>query len=278
MSLGEGSSAATDLSFFVSFLHLIHGTIMLKLLNLLPYPSSKLLSNYILSLSTKLPPPFSHHPTTTMSMSLRTHAFAGNPLRSRTPNRVDPLSPAAAHETLKARIAEGAGESVSVNLKVLPFRNGRPLAAVASSDTWRLAWMGLEEVKGLLGANLSADSFVYLGSDADEDSVYWAIDLSRESGLVAEFGAMKLCFVELRTLMVATDWVDLKAMSNLAIAGHVSWFSLLHLTCVWNAELHGICWHDHCVVNLVLEIVFQFSLTISLVSNVHIPFQCVYYY
>ncbi|XP_052731841.1 nudix hydrolase 19, chloroplastic isoform X2 [Vigna angularis] len=208
---------------------------MLKLLNLLPSSSSKLFSRYILSLSTKLPPPltrpFSHHPaTTTMSINLRTHAFAGNPLRSRTPNRVEPFSPAAAHETLKTRIAETAGESVSVNLKVLPFRNGRPLASSGSSDTWRLAWLGLEEVKRLLGANLSADSFVYLGYDADEDSVYWAIDLSRESSLVAEFGAMKLCFVELRTLMVATDWVDLKAMGSLAIAGHaralLEWYNI----------------------------------------------------
>jgi len=33
---------------------------------------------------------------------------------------------------------------------------------------------------------------------------------------------MELSFVELRTLMVATDWEDLKAMENLAIAGNVS--------------------------------------------------------
>lgn len=241
---------------------------MQKLLNLLPSSSSKLLSRYILSLSTKHPPPltrpFSHHPatTTTMSINLRTHAFAGNPLRSRTPNRVEPFSPVAAHETLKTRIAESAGESVSVNFKVLPFRNGRPLASAGSGDTWGLAWMALEEVKRLLGANLSADSFVYLGYDADEDSVYWAIDLSRESGLVAEFGAMKLCFVELRTLMVATDWVDLKAMGSLAIAGHVSSVSLLFLTWVRNTEVHGIYWHDLRIVNLVIEIVFKFSPTI----------------
>lgn len=149
-----------------------------------------------------------------------------------------------------------------MNFKVLPFRNGRPLASAGSGDTWGLAWMALEEVKRLLGANLSADSFVYLGYDADEDSVYWAIDLSRESGLVAEFGAMKLCFVELRTLMVATDWVDLKAMGSLAIAGHVSSVSLLFLTWVRNTEVHGIYWHDLRIVNLVIEIVFKFSPTI----------------
>ncbi|CAJ1975454.1 unnamed protein product [Sphenostylis stenocarpa] len=207
---------------------------MVKLFNLLPSSYSKLLSRYILSLSTKLLPPltrpFSQRPTTTISMSinLRTHAFAGNPLRSCKPNRVEPFSPAAAHEALKTRIADSARESVSVELKVLPFRNGRPLASAASGDTWRLAWIRLEEMKGLLGADMSADSFVYLGSDADDDSVYWAIDVSRESGLVAEFGAMKLCFVELRTLMVATDWVDFKAMGNLAIAGHARAFLEWH--------------------------------------------------
>ncbi|XP_020208306.1 nudix hydrolase 19, chloroplastic isoform X2 [Cajanus cajan] len=199
---------------------------MVKLLNLnLRSSSSKLLSRNILN---KLPPPktqpFSQRTTTTtitMSVNLRNHAFAGNPLRSRTPSRVDPFSPAAAHETLKARILDTAsGSSPCVNFKVLPFRNGRPLAASSGSDAWRLGWIALEEVKGLLGADLSAESFVYLGSDADEDSVYWAIDVSRESGLVAELGGMKLCFVELRTLMVATDWVNFKAMGNLAIAGH----------------------------------------------------------
>lgn len=155
-----------------------------------------------------------------MSINLRTHAFAGNPLRS--PNRVDPFSPASALETLTTRILDAAHvSSPSVDFKVLPFRNGRVLASSESGDTWRLGWIALEEVKGLLGADLSADSFVYLGSDSDSDSVvYWAIDVSRESGLVTEFSGVRLCFVELRTLMVATDWVDLKTMGNLAIAGH----------------------------------------------------------
>lgn len=100
---------------------------------------------------------------------------------------------------------------------------------MSSGDTWRLGWIGLDKVKGLLGADLSDDSFVYLGFD--EDEVYWAIDVSAESGLKDELGSMKLCFVELRTLMVATDWVDLKAMGNLAIAGHVSSFFLLLAIC-----------------------------------------------
>jgi hypothetical protein len=36
---------------------------------------------------------------------------------------------------------------------------------------------------------------------------------------------MDLRFVELRTLMVATDWENLKAMENLAIAGNVSYLN-----------------------------------------------------
>lgn len=67
---------------------------------------------------------------------------------------------------------------------------------------------------------MSGDSFVYLGSDVDEDAVYWTIDVSGESGFVPEFGGVRFSFVELRTLMVATNWVDSKSMGNLAIAGH----------------------------------------------------------
>lgn len=82
------------------------------------------------------------------------------------------------------------------------------------------------ELGGLLDAELSGDSFVYLGSDVDQDAVYWAVDVSGERRLVPEFGGVRFSFVELRTLMVATDWVDSKAMGNLAIAGHVSSFLL----------------------------------------------------
>ena len=78
------------------------------------------------------------------------------------------------------------------------------------------------EIRGVLGTELNGDLFVYLGSNVEEDAVYWTIDVSGESGFVAEFGGVRFSFVELRTLMVATDWVDFKAMGNLAIAGHVS--------------------------------------------------------
>ncbi|XP_027331426.1 nudix hydrolase 19, chloroplastic-like [Abrus precatorius] len=190
---------------------------MVKLLNLNLPSYSKLVS-----FSHPLTRPFlsqrNASTITTMSINLRSHAFAGNPLRSRIPNRVDPFSPTAALETLKSRILEHTNQSLSPSFKVLPFRNGRPLASSVNGDTWHLGWIGLGELKGLLGAGaeLSGDSFVYLGSDSEEDSVYWAIDVSGERGL----GDMRMCFVELRTLMVATDWVDLNAMGNLAVAGH----------------------------------------------------------
>ncbi|XP_061363128.1 nudix hydrolase 19, chloroplastic-like [Gastrolobium bilobum] len=212
---------------------------MLKFLNI--SSSSKIFS--IFSLSKELvhqsPPlstPFYQHkasfPLTTMSINLQSHAFVGNPLRSKTPNPGDPFSPTAAFETLKSRILENTHSSLSPNFKVLPFRNGRPLASSMGGQSWHLGWISLGELKGLLSAELNGDSLVYLGSDTEEDSVYWAIDVSGEPGLVAELGSMKLCFVELRTLMVATDWVDLKAMGNLAIAGHaralLEWHNISH--------------------------------------------------
>lgn len=67
----------------------------------------------------------------------------------------------------------------------------------------------------------SEDSLVYLGSKDEEDVVYWGVDVSEATGLVSELGQRK-CFVELRTLMVATDWDDDRAMAELAVAGHVS--------------------------------------------------------
>lgn len=95
------------------------------------------------------------------------------------------------------------------------------------------------------------NSFVYLGSRSEDDVVYWGIDVSEDSSLVPQFGAKHFGFVELRTLMVATDWTDERAMSDLAIAGHVSgydfwmrvhlfasffffffWIQMLHCGCI----------------------------------------------
>lgn len=116
---------------------------------------------------------------------------------------------------------------------MLPFRNGRPLAssAAGSGDSppiWHLGWLGLDEIRGIFensGAQLSVDSLVYLSSSAEDDAVYWAIDVSDKVPELGSNNAAGLCFVELRTLMVATDWSDLQLMGNLAIAGHVSSFS-----------------------------------------------------
>ncbi|XP_068338668.1 nudix hydrolase 19, chloroplastic-like [Pyrus communis] len=174
----------------------------------------------------------------TMSISLQSHAFAGNPLLSKTPNPSDPFSPSQALETLKTQLLEGAQLPSSLGFKVLPFRKGRPLASSSvgagdSAPNWHLGWISLSECKGFLancGVQLSGESLVYLGSRPEDDVVYWAIDVSAESNLVTELGSKQLCFVELRTLMVATDWADARAMGELAIAGHaralLEWHSI----------------------------------------------------
>ncbi|KAM1061734.1 nudix hydrolase 19, chloroplastic-like [Malus sylvestris] len=176
----------------------------------------------------------------TMSINLQSHAFAGNPLLTKTPSPSDPFSPSQALETLKTQLLEGAQLPSSLSFKVLPFRKGRPLASSGggagdSAPNWHLGWISLFECKGFLtncGVQLSGESLVYLGSRPEDDLVYWAIDVSAdsESSLVAELGSKRLCFVELRTLMVATDWGDARAMRELAIAGHaralLEWHSI----------------------------------------------------
>lgn len=90
---------------------------------------------------------------------------------------------------------------------------------------WHLGWLSLGDCKSVLEkfeVNLSEESLVYLGSKPEEDVVYWGIDVSEANSLVNELGSRGLCFVELRTLMVATDWGDDRAMGELAVAGHVS--------------------------------------------------------
>ncbi|XWS17168.1 hypothetical protein CRYUN_Cryun33cG0044900 [Craigia yunnanensis] len=168
---------------------------------------------------------------TTMSINLNSHVFTGNPLRSKTPKPHDPLSPSSAFESLKALLLqnpENPPPPKSPLFKVLPFRKGRPLASssVTGDDvvsSWYLAWISLADCKGLFGkcgVQLTERSLVYLGSRAEEDVVYWAIDVSEEGGLVPELSRRQFCFVELRTLMVATDWADSLAVGALAIAGH----------------------------------------------------------
>ncbi|CAI0389525.1 unnamed protein product [Linum tenue] len=170
--------------------------------------------------------------TSTMSVNLQAHAFAGNPLRSTIPKPGDPFSPSSALETLRSRLMESTSSNqlISPSFQVLPFRKGRPLASSvdgdggdASGPNWHLGWIGLANCRGYLaksGVELTAESLVFLGFMPDEDVVYWAIDVSSDNSLVPELGGKRLCFVELRTLMVAADWTDDRAMADLAIAGH----------------------------------------------------------
>ncbi|XP_075508973.1 nudix hydrolase 19, chloroplastic-like [Primulina tabacum] len=161
-------------------------------------------------------------------MSLYSHAFAGNPIRTRTPKQTDPFSQQSALQTLKTLLSTQSHEPISPDFKVLPFRKGRPLAGSDSENgrngrSWHLGWLSLGECRGLLERSevgLSEDSFVYLGCRCEEDVVYWAVDVSEASRLVSELGERQFCFVELRTLMVATDWADAKAMGELPIVGH----------------------------------------------------------
>ncbi|KAG5403452.1 hypothetical protein IGI04_009571 [Brassica rapa subsp. trilocularis] len=168
----------------------------------------------------------------TMSTNLRTHAYAGNPLKSKTPKSTDTFSPSSAFESLKALIPLIPNHPApSPDFKVLPFSKGRPLVfssgggdASTTTPIWHLGWISLSDCKGMLasrGVDMDENSLVYLGPKVEEDLVCWAVDVSdEEDGVVSGLESRKLCFVELRTLMVAADWVDQRAMDELAIAGH----------------------------------------------------------
>uniref|UniRef100_M4CQP6 NAD(+) diphosphatase n=1 Tax=Brassica campestris TaxID=3711 RepID=M4CQP6_BRACM len=167
-----------------------------------------------------------------MSTNLRTHAYAGNPLKSKTPKSTDTFSPSSAFESLKVLIPLIPNHPApSPDFKVLPFSKGRPLVfssgggdASTTTPIWHLGWISLSDCKGMLasrGVDMDEDSLVYLGPKVEEDLVCWAVDVSEEEdGVVSVLESRKLCFVELRTLMVAADWVDQRAMDELAIAGH----------------------------------------------------------
>lgn len=162
-----------------------------------------------------------------MAILLQAHAFAGNPTRS---NRPQSMSPSSAHESLKSLLAGPPSDVSNLNFKVLVFKNGKPLATSLdqSSDSppkWRLGWSPPSNFK-----DLSADSFVYLGEESE--TVYWAIDASNDEDKVSKCaGGDGFCFVELRTLMVATDWADAGSMGELAIAGHVGDSFLIWILC-----------------------------------------------
>nr|XP_043629122.1 nudix hydrolase 19, chloroplastic isoform X1 [Erigeron canadensis] len=158
-----------------------------------------------------------------MSINLKSPVFAGNPITSKTPKSTDLFSPTQAFEALK-NLSLGQN-LISLTFKILPFRKGKPLAG-SSGDLvkkWHLGWLNFDDLKDVLDGSevsLSEDLFVYLGHE-NESVVYWGIDVSLGGeSLVEKFGVRQLCFVQLTTLMVATDWADDNAMGQLAIAGH----------------------------------------------------------
>ncbi|KAM0003886.1 putative NAD(+) diphosphatase [Helianthus debilis subsp. tardiflorus] len=168
-----------------------------------------------------------------MSINLKSPVFAGNPIRSKTPKSTDPFSPTPAFETLKILISNQTHiqDSSSLTFKILPFRKGRPLAGSTGDlvKKWHLGWLSFDEFKDVLEGSevvLSEDLLVYLGYENEGDEktqksvVYWGFDVSLGDSLVQKFGGQQLCFVQLTTLMVATDWADEKIMGQLAIAGH----------------------------------------------------------
>ncbi|KAL8149712.1 nudix hydrolase 19, chloroplastic-like [Apium graveolens] len=159
-----------------------------------------------------------------MSIKLNSHVFAGNPINKF--NKNDAVSASSAFKTLKDRILNRK-DDFGVKFEVLAFRKGRPLSGSVGDDfrtqNWHLGWLNLSDFRGVLEEswrNFSENEFVYLGSKPEKDVVYWAVDVSEEEGLVNKFGSRQLCFTELRTLMVATDWANQMAMADLAIAGH----------------------------------------------------------
>lgn len=175
------------------------------------------------------------------------HTFAGNPLigaaaassASVTPDSSDGVESTVA--SLRNLLIDTAEEEAAAGgVRILPFRQGKPLVessfASANSDegpTWRLAWQSGHKCRRLFeasGLKLGEESLVYLGQR--NGVVYWALDCT-DLDLVSQFGSEegKNAYVELRTLMVATDCSDENAMGELSIAGHAR--AIL--------EWHGLC-------------------------------------
>ncbi|KAL6861540.1 hypothetical protein ACP4OV_017240 [Aristida adscensionis] len=179
-----------------------------------------------------------------MAIHLRPHAFAANPLRTLSASTA--VSPSAAAEALRcvldpAAAADAATPHPQHLSKILPFRRGRPLArspdpppsASPAPPLWRLAWLPPSRVPGV-----APDAFVFLGAhgegDGKEAAAYWAVDVSEVEDGAAGDGST---FVDLRTLMVATDWSDRDAMGELAVAGHARALLEWHNT----AKFCGAC-------------------------------------
>ncbi|TVU12706.1 hypothetical protein EJB05_46361 [Eragrostis curvula] len=178
-----------------------------------------------------------------MAIHLRAHSFAANPLRGLSASSA--VSPSAASEALRSLLDPGAGADAASPhrhlSKILPFRQGRPLAR--SPDTpppaapaWSLAWLPPSRVPGV-----PPDAFVFLGAhgegDGKEAAAYWAVDVSEGDASRVGGAGDGSAFVDLRTLMMATDWSDKDAMGELAVAGHARALIEWHST----AKFCGAC-------------------------------------
>ncbi|KAL9224002.1 hypothetical protein vseg_000078 [Gypsophila vaccaria] len=163
----------------------------------------------------------------TTTANFNHHAFAGNKIKSKTPKSTSPTSPIPAFETLKTHLLQSPQTLISPNFKFLPFKKGRPLAGSGPDPSkpgpkWHLGWVQFVDCRKYLS---DIDRVVYLGVNPNfgGDVVCWGVEVGGgddDDELINEFGKKSLGFVELRTLMVATDWSDSCAMSDLAVAGH----------------------------------------------------------
>ncbi|GLJ44084.1 hypothetical protein SUGI_0919390 [Cryptomeria japonica] len=169
-----------------------------------------------------------------MATSSREHAFAGNPLigTASTPTASSDIDSAVASiHMLWLNTAED-----QLGHKILPFKQGKPLvvSTISSVDasqvlTWHLAWQSIYKCKESFQSSdvqLGEDLLVYLGQK--DGVVYWALDFT-ETGQQSPLNGQG-AYVELRTLMTATDLSDENSMAELSIAGHaralLEWHSL----------------------------------------------------
>lgn len=76
---------------------------------------SKLLSLQILTLTLAPPHPHSRTHSTMSAINLKPHAFAGNPIISKTPKTISPTS---ALQTLKTLLSGGAVAEPGINIMV----------------------------------------------------------------------------------------------------------------------------------------------------------------
>ncbi|CAN6457232.1 unnamed protein product [Victoria cruziana] len=162
-----------------------------------------------------------------VSGNMQAHAFARNPLRANTHDAIDSYSLNSAVSALRSALS-CSNQEAPHDFKVLFFNKGKPLARseLGASENacplWRIGWRSLSDCRNLMGrceVQLIEDRLVYLGMKGGV--IYWAMDVTDvENSSLEPAKQDRGAYVELRTLMVATDWADTDAMGELAITGH----------------------------------------------------------